>query len=161
MPENLVFAMPVRKSPSVSVQAGLENTLLDRALRQFVKHLHKFVSENCKRWLACRDRVERPVPPFALERLSARRRADGRIAQARYVVPRHRAANCVGPGRGRWSTRPGVNGVVELSPFEFLDRLTDLVPPPRKHRHRYHGVFAPNQKLKPAVTALAIGNGGK
>ncbi len=24
----------------------------------------------------------------------------------------------------------------ELSLFEFLDRLTDLVPPPRKHRHR-------------------------
>ena len=28
--------------------------------------------------------------------------------------------------------RPGANGVVELSPFESLDRLTDLVPPPRK-----------------------------
>jgi len=27
-------------------------------------------------------------------------------------------------------------GVVELSPFEFLDRIADLVPPPRKHRHR-------------------------
>ena len=24
--------------------------------------------------------------------------------------------------------------MVELSPFEFLDRLADLVPPPRKHR---------------------------
>jgi len=56
---------------------------------------------------------------------------------------------------------PGANGVVELSPFEFLDRLADLVPPPRKHRHRYHGVFAPNHKLRPAVTALAIGNIGK
>jgi hypothetical protein len=33
--------------------------------------------------------------------------------------------------------------------------------PPRKHRHRYHGVFAPNHKLRPAVTALAIGNIGK
>ena len=51
----------------------------------------------------------------------------------------------------------GGNGVVELSPFEFLDRLADLVPPPRKHRHRYHGVFALNHKLRPAVTALAIG----
>jgi len=30
---------------------------------------------------------------------------------------------------------------------EFLDRLADLVPPPRKHRHRYHGVFALNHKL--------------
>jgi hypothetical protein len=42
-----------------------------------------------------------------------------------------------------------------------LDRLADLVPPPRKHRHRYHGVFAPNHKLRSAVTALAIGNVGK
>ena len=25
---------------------------------------------------------------------------------------------------------PGANGVVELSPFEFLDRRADLVPPP-------------------------------
>ncbi len=31
----------------------------------------------------------------------------------------------------------------------------------RKHRHRYHGVFAPNHKLRRAVTALAIGNVGK
>ena len=59
------------------------------------------------------------------------------------------------PGRSRKSTRPGANGVVELSPFEFLDRLAELVPPPRKHRHRYHGVFAPNHKLRRAVTALA------
>jgi hypothetical protein len=65
-------------------------------------------------------------PPFALERLSV----------IRYVLPRHKAANWVGPGRGRKSTRPSVSGVVELSPFEFLDRLTALVPPPRKHRHR-------------------------
>ena len=50
---------------------------------------------------------------------------------------------------------------VEVSPFEFLDRLADLVPRPRKHRHRYHGVFAPNHKLRSAVTALAIGNVGK
>ena len=62
---------------------------------------------------------------------------------------------------GRKSTRAGANGVVELTPFEFLDRLADLVPPPRKHRHRYHGVFAANHKLRPAVTSLAIGNVGK
>ena len=35
------------------------------------------------------------------------------------------------------------------------------MPPPRKHRHRYHGVFAPNHKLRRAVTSLAIGNVGK
>jgi hypothetical protein len=85
----------------------------------------------------------------------------GRITQVRYVLPRHKATNWVGPGRGRKSTRPGASGVVELTPFEFLDRLADLVPPPRKHRHRYHGVFAPNHWLRQAVTALAIGNVSK
>ena len=89
------------------------------------------------------------------------RDADGRIIQVRYVLPRHKAANWVGPGRGRKSTRPGANGVVELTPFEFLDRLADLVPPPRKHRHRYHGVFAAHHRLRKAVTALAIGNVSK
>ena len=86
------------------------------------------------------------------------RSPDGGVAKVRYVLPRHKAANWVGSGRGRKSFRPGANGVVELSPFEFLDRLSDLVPPPRKHRHRYHGVFAPNHRLRRAVTALAIGN---
>jgi hypothetical protein len=61
-------------------------------------------------------------------------------------------------GGRRKSTRPGANGVVELTPFEFPDRLADLVPPPRKHRHRYRGVFAPNHMLRRPVTALAIGN---
>jgi hypothetical protein len=89
-------------------------------------------------------------------------RADhsGRSGRVRYVLPRHKAANWVGPRRGRKSTWPGDNGIVELSPFEFLERLADLVPPPRKHRHRKHGVFAPNHKLRRAVTALAIGNIG-
>jgi hypothetical protein len=48
-----------------------------------------------------------------------------------------------------------------LTPFEFLDRLAALIPPPRRHRHRYHGVFAPNHPLRQAVTAVAIGNIGK
>ncbi len=50
--------------------------------------------------------------------------------------------------------RPGANGVVERSLFEFLDRLADLVPPPRKHRYRYHGLYAPNDKRRRAVKAL-------
>ncbi|MFN9367283.1 MAG: transposase [Planctomycetia bacterium] len=83
------------------------------------------------------------------------------MIRVRYVLPRHKAANWVGRARGRKSMRPGANGVVELSPFEFLDRLADLVPPPRKHRHRYHGVFAANHRLRKAITALAIGNVSK
>ena len=131
-----------------SVDASVRITLLDRDVPSYFQSLEHLL-RYCAR------------PPFALERLSVIRGADGRIARIRYVLPRHKAANWVGRGRGRKFTRPGANGVVELSPFGFLDRLADLVPPPRKHRHRYHGVFAPNHKLRKAVTALAIGNIGK
>jgi len=36
--------------------------------------------------------------------------------------------------------------------LELLDRFANLFPPPRIHRHRYHGVFAPNAPLTPLVT---------
>jgi hypothetical protein len=131
-----------------SIDASVRITLIDRDVPSYFRSLEHLL-RYCAR------------PPFALERLSVIRGADGRITRVRYVLPRHKAANWVGPGRGRKSTRPGANGVVELTPLEFLDRLADLVPPPRKHRHRYHGVFAPNHKLRRAVTALAIGTIGK
>ena len=107
---------------------------------------------------APRGAADAPYEPHFAKAIGAPQLPSSRI---RYVLPRHKAANWVGRGRGRKSTRPGANGVVELTPFEFLNRLADLVPPPRKHRHRYHGVFAPNHKLRWAVTALAIGNVGK
>ena len=131
-----------------SIDASVRIALSDRDVPSFFKSLEHLL-RYCAR------------PPFALERLSVSRGADGQIARIRYALPRHKAANWVGPSRSRKSTRPGANGVVDLTPFEFLDRLADLVPPPRKHRHRYHGVFAPAHPLRPAVTALAIGNIGK
>jgi hypothetical protein len=137
--------MVARENSGFSVDASVRITLIDRDVPSYFKSLERLL-RYCAR------------PPFALERLSVIRGEDGRITHVRYVLPRHKAANWVGPGRGRKSTRPGANGVVELSPFDFLDRLADLVPPPRKHRHRYHGVFAPNHKLRRTVTALAIGN---
>jgi hypothetical protein len=128
-----------------SIDASVRITLIDRDVPSYFRSLEHLL-RYCAR------------PPFALERLSVIRGPDGRATRVRYVLPRHKAANWVGRGRGRTSTRPGANGVVELSTFEFLDRLADLVPPPRKHRHRYHGVFAPNHRQRRAVTALAIGN---
>ena len=131
-----------------SVDASVRISLIDRDVPSYFQSLEHLL-RYCAR------------PPFALERLSVSRGADGQIARIRYVLPRHKAANWVGRSRSRKSTRPGANGVVDLSPFEFLDRLADLVPLPRKHRHKYHGVFAPNHTLRRAVTALAIGNVGK
>ncbi len=42
-----------------------------------------------------------------------------------------------------------------LTPQDLLDRPARLVTPPRRHKHRYCGVLAPNAKLRAAVTASA------
>ena len=38
-----------------------------------------------------------------------------------------------------------------LSASEFLDRVAASIPPPRKHRHRYFGVLAPNSLWRALV----------
>jgi hypothetical protein len=98
---------------------------------------------------------------YAIFGVNRIRGEDGRISRVRYVLPRHKAANWVGPGRGRKSTRPDASGAVELSPCDFLDRLADLVPPPRKHRHRPAGGWRggrakPRLWLRPPEAAGAI-----
>ncbi len=54
------------------------------------------------------------------------------------------------------SVKPGPGGNVSLllTQMQLLDRLAALIPPPRRHRHRYIGVLAPNSPLRAAVTAL-------
>jgi hypothetical protein len=49
-----------------------------------------------------------------------------------------------------------VNGRSEIlpTPLELIERLARFVPPPRVHRHRYHGVLAPNAKLRAEVVAF-------
>ena len=42
-----------------------------------------------------------------------------------------------------------------LSTSNFLDRIAALIPPPRKHRHRYFGALKPNSPLRALVTAQA------
>ena len=74
-------------------------------------------------------------PAFALERL-------------REIDAQHLVYESVKPG-------PGGSVTLMLTPLELLDRLAALIPPPRRHRHRYFGVLAPNAPLRAAVTALA------
>jgi hypothetical protein len=76
-------------------------------------------------------------PPFALERLHL---VGGRSDQILYRLP--------GPD-------PAGRTALRLSALEFLDRLAKILPPPRIHRHRYHGAFAPNAPMRPLVTARA------
>jgi hypothetical protein len=53
--------------------------------------------------------------------------------------------------------RPTVDGRNELllTPEELLDLLSQLVTPPRLHKHRFCGVLAPNAALREAVTSSA------
>ncbi len=46
-----------------------------------------------------------------------------------------------------------------LEPVDFMARLAALVPPPRKHLTRFHGVFAPHAALRAAVTPAGRGPG--
>ena len=47
--------------------------------------------------------------------------------------------------------RNGTTHIV-LDPLDFLSRLTSLIPRPRIHLIRFHGVFAPNCKYRSLVT---------
>lgn len=74
-------------------------------------------------------------PAFAQERL-------------RQIDPEHLVYESKKPG-------PGGKVSVLLTPHQLLDRLAALIPPPRRHRHRYYGVLAPNSPHRATVTALA------
>ena len=43
-----------------------------------------------------------------------------------------------------------------MAPMEFMQRLAALVPRPRLHLIRFHGVLAPNAKLRKAVVPVPI-----
>ena len=137
----------------------LQHTVRQRVLRHFRRHglLEPHDAEDMLIWdhgggfsldgsvrIEAHDRsgLERLIrycarPPFALERLHL---VGERTDQVLYVLP---------------SPDPSGRTALRLSALEFLDRLATLVPPPHIHRHRYHGVFAPNAPLRPLVTARA------
>lgn len=48
---------------------------------------------------------------------------------------------------------------IMLEPLELMARLAALVPPPRMHLTRFHGVFAPHSRLRAAVTPAHRGVG--
>lgn len=54
--------------------------------------------------------------------------------------------------------RDGTTHIV-IEPLDFMARLAALVPPPRMHLTRYHGVFAPHSKLRAAVIPAHRGTG--
>ncbi len=79
-------------------------------------------------------------PPFAMDRL------------------KQRGADLVyrcGKGHTEPLQSDKYSGELVLTPLELINRIAQLVPPPRTHRHRYYGVLAPNSPLPAAVTQQA------
>jgi len=70
------------------------------------------------------------------------------LERLRQIDPDHLVYESIKPG-------PGGSVSLLLTPLELIERLAALIPPPRRHRHRYYGVLAPNAPLRAAVTALA------
>jgi hypothetical protein len=63
-------------------------------------------------------------------------------------------------GRVRYQLKtPWKNGTthVEWDPVDFIAKLATLVPPPRAHLTRFHGVFAPNAALRAQLTPSGRG----
>ena len=72
-------------------------------------------------------------PPFAMDRL------------------KQRGADLVyrcGKGHAEPLQSDKYSGELVLTPLELINRIAQLVPPPRTHRHRYYGVLAPNSPLR-------------
>ena len=60
-----------------------------------------------------------------------------------------------GKGHAEPMSSDKYSGELVLTPLELINRIAQLVPPPRTHRHRYYGVLAPNSPLRGTVTAMA------
>ena len=56
--------------------------------------------------------------------------------------------------------RDGTTHVI-FEPLDFIARLAALVPKPRVHLTRFHGVVAPNSQYRARVTPAKRGRGGK
>ena len=80
-------------------------------------------------------------------------------------MPIHCKANCIDTAfraHARWRNSyelktPYKNGTTHVlfEPLDFIARLVALVPKPRFHLTRFHGVFAPNSKHRAEVTGEA------
>lgn len=56
--------------------------------------------------------------------------------------------------------RPRHDGTTHIvfKPFEFLDRLAELVPRPNANTVRYYGIYAPRARLRKHAVALRVGD---
>ena len=86
-----------------------------------------------------KDGLERLIrycarPPFASENL----RWSGKLLIYRFPKPSHTGKT-----------------YIQLDPLDFIDRISKFIPYPRRHRHHFHGAFAPSSPLRTKVAANA------
>jgi hypothetical protein len=74
--------------------------------------------------------------PFALERLEEARDDSSSIA-------------CL-------NLEPDGSTQLRLTLLELIERLAALIPPPRIHRYRYHGVLAPLRPCNGGYRAMTL-----
>jgi hypothetical protein len=79
------------------------------------------------------------------------------VATAHAVRSRCIGCHCSRTGRVLYKMkRPMAGGRLELvlTPVELLRKLATLIPPPRKHSIRFHGVFAPNSSWRKDIVPV-------
>jgi hypothetical protein len=59
----------------------------------------------------------------------------------------------IAPRRTGKPYRDGTSHLV-MAPLEFMQRLAAMVPRPRLHLIRFHGVLAPHAKMRPAIVPI-------
>ena len=75
------------------------------------------------------------------------------IAEGR--LERSEAGEVIYRFKKKWSD--GTRAVV-FSPLEFMEKLVALIPPPRIHLARFHGVLAPNANWRSLVVPSTVAN---
>jgi len=136
------FGPPEVLEPTGATSSSLPDGPFKRSRRSahldgFSLHAGVRVHENDREGL---ERLFRYAfrPPLALNRLS--QGPDGRLVY-------------------RMKRPQGGSLFLLLTPDELLARLATLVPPPRSHALRYHGLFAPNPRHRARAVPAGITGG--
>jgi len=72
----------------------------------------------------------------------------GGLFEGRMPTPRSAPARAAAGTVRSWANVSRIAHVLILEPRELLRRLATLVPPPRAHLVRYHGIFGPASKWR-------------
>jgi hypothetical protein len=132
-------------------------------LSELDKTLPQYVQTEFEEYLQCGCLEHGFKTPTSVEMNSLLHRISERIAWllerlcryiARPAVSTHRLERLADGNIIYELKTPYKNGTTHVifEPLDFIARLAALVPKPRFHLTRFHGVFAPNSKHRAAVT---------